>query len=202
MYSQRGEDEYLKTIFGDTPGRFLDIGSFDGKTNSNVWWTLEYGWSGIMIEPAAVPFAGLLRNIAKLTPEQKARLKIINCAVGCECALVPFHHSPDQVSTMDEEHYETWKSRGQYQDCFVHTMTVEQIFLQFGGGFDLISIDAEGLSVDILLRMPWESGAIQSKAIVVEHNGKRVVELGQFMGDKGYGQGWIAGENAIYVRRM
>lgn len=197
MYSQRGEDDFLMTIFGDEPGRFLDIGSFDGKENSNVWWTLEFGWSGVMVEPAAVPFAGLLRNVATLTPEQQARLTLVNCAVACETGLVAFQHSPDQLSTLNEDHYQKWAKKGQYQPCYVHTMTIEGLLTQFAGPYNLVSIDAEGLSVELFLRLPL--AAMAPKAIVVEHNGERLVELGKFAHDHGYKQSWIAGENVIYT---
>jgi FkbM family methyltransferase len=200
MYSQRGEDDFLLTIFGDTPGRFIDVGAFDGKTNSNVWWAIEKGWSGVMIEPAAAPFVGLLRNVAELSEEEQQRLTLVNCAIHPSTSgLLSFQHSPDQVSTMDIKHFETWREVGQYQPCYVHTVTMNQILNQFEGPFDLISIDAEGVSIDIAMGFPWGYEGLKPKVMVVEHNGERLVELGQFMQLRGYRQEWIRGENAIYV---
>ena len=66
-YSQFEEqDHILRTFAGlDSPGRFLDIGSWDPITFSNTRALVEMGWSGVMIEPSPGPFLEILRCCTK-----------------------------------------------------------------------------------------------------------------------------------------
>lgn len=52
-HSQFGQDRWLHVhVFGDRPGRFLDIGGYDGVTGSNtVFFERHLGWTGLLLEP-------------------------------------------------------------------------------------------------------------------------------------------------------
>lgn len=62
--------EQLPKPFGifdpDYRGRFVEVGSFDGKTYSNVWQFVKAGWQGIMIEPMADNVTLLRENLATI----------------------------------------------------------------------------------------------------------------------------------------
>jgi hypothetical protein len=217
MYSQRGrdgqfgEDDYLLTIFGDTPGRFLDIGAADGKTFSNTYAFVELGWSGVYVEPSCYQMSNLLDTIQKLPHDAQERLKRYQFAVGPERGIRPMSVTRDLLSTFDEEHREEWKDTvancgNPYQYVWMEIITIKDLLVMTGPQFDLVSIDAEGLSGDIFvqffqLQEPWKFEEIRPKAVVVEHNGKRLTEFSLLAHHHGYFQGWIGGENVIFVRR-
>lgn len=64
-YSQNGEQEAILKIFGESEGRFLDIGAYDGKTFSNTLALIERGWSGVLIEPSPNAFMALADQIGR-----------------------------------------------------------------------------------------------------------------------------------------
>lgn len=50
----------------DYRGRFVEVGSFDGPTYSNVWQFVKAGWTGIMIEPMPDNLTKLRDNLASV----------------------------------------------------------------------------------------------------------------------------------------
>jgi len=204
MYSQHEEDEVLAKIFGNwpKPGRFLDIGAADGISCSNTWRLVtERNWGGLMVEPNPPHFAKLQQNLFKLPPAQQAGITPLSVGVSTEHGLVKFWSCGDLVSTAVPGHKKLWEKslnkETQYQEIYVQMLTVEDILDQFKGPFDLVSIDTEGSSADIFIRMPIKEMA--PKVIIVEHD-SRLVEIGQVAQSHGYAQMWISGENVIYGR--
>src|SRR5690349_12594575 len=146
-YSQQDEETH---ILRNTPevGQFLDIGAWNAKELSNTRALFERGWSGILIEPSPLPFDGLLREYGR-----EERIILINGAVGFERGLGRIEATADAVSTMDSGVQSIWKDRGGYYGQFyTPRITLEDLFNQFGGQFDFVNIDAEGLSVDLFLK--------------------------------------------------
>lgn len=47
-------------------GRFVEVGSFDGPTYSNVWGFIKAGWKGIMIEPMPGNLGLLAGNLSNI----------------------------------------------------------------------------------------------------------------------------------------
>ena len=63
--SQCGQDQYLiETLFkGKKNGIFVEIGAYDGIRFSNTYnLEIDYGWSGICIEPIPEQFVKLVKN--------------------------------------------------------------------------------------------------------------------------------------------
>lgn len=166
-YSQQNEQDY---ILAHTPeiGRFLEIGAWNAKEMSNTRALYEAGWSGIMIEPSPLPFDGLLREYGN-----DERITLINGAVGFERGLGQIHVTADAVSTMDAGVHALWKDRGGYYGKFyTPRITLEDLFNQFGGDFDFVNIDAEGMSVELFLRL-LKIGP-RPACLCIEHDGKLV----------------------------
>lgn len=147
MYSQYREEEFILQAFDPTHiGRFLDIGAWNAKKFSNTRALYERGWSGIMVEPSPLPMQNLLMEYGA-----EPRITLINAAVGPNNHMVRLRVSEDALSTTSEEQYERWhKEGGYYGSMFVPTITLADIFLQFGGRFEFISIDTEGSSAELL----------------------------------------------------
>lgn len=193
MYSQYEEEKYILEAVGSEPGRFLDIGAFDGKTFSNTYRLVELGWSGLLVEPATAAFAAL---VALHGGNEK--LTLIHAAVGLERCMVKFWDSPDAVSTTSEAHYDRWKQATEYSGCFyVPQITLGEIFNQFGGPFHFVNIDTESTSADLFLSFPLS--AIQPRAMCVEHDG-RVVECMAHAQAAGYKASYLNETNVVLVR--
>ena len=61
MYTQRDEEPFILKHFElmKSPGRFLDIGAFNGETFSTTRQLALNGWSGVCVEPSQIPFRDL-----------------------------------------------------------------------------------------------------------------------------------------------
>lgn len=214
-----------------TKKRFLEIGAWDPITFSNTRALVELGWRGVMIEPSPGPFIELLlcctacgegvdtrehlvwgKRNGKACPKCGAvrygysdRITLVLAAVGLEAGLVQMEVTDDALSSSNAENLATWKELGGYYGRqLVSQITLEQIANQFGG-FDLISIDAEGTSVDLFshaMALGWRphvwvveiDNRAQELAATAEAAGYRS------MNDIGYGK-LGNGTNVVWVRK-
>src|SRR5205807_7496358 len=106
----------------------------------------ERGWSGMLIEPSPAAFIKLRDLHAG-----NQNLRLVNAAVGLDQNLVKFYDCADGVSTTEEANRDKWKSAAQFTEHWVPQVTIGQLTNQFGGGWDLISIDTEGTSTNLFL---------------------------------------------------
>ena len=147
-YSQGDEERW---ILKHTPqeGRFLDIGAWQAKQFSNTRALYERGWSGVMVEPSPMPMHGLLQEYGN-----DPRIVLIQAAVGLDNNFVRLAVTQDAVSTTEPRWERRWKEEGGfYGSMYVLTITLNDVFLKFGGGFDFVNIDTEGTSVECLKAM-------------------------------------------------
>ncbi len=199
-YSQGNEEAAILAAFyergnPDTykEGRFLDIGAFHATQLSNTRALFEQGWSGVMMEPSPGPMNGLLAAYGN-----EPRITLIQAAVGIEPGLLPMHISGDALSTSEAANYELWKDKGGFVGkMLVPVVTFEQISNQFGG-FDFVSIDVEGNSVNLFLRalaLGWEP-----RCFCVEHD-NRLAELLTMATGKGYVATMTNSCNVVLVKK-
>lgn len=189
-YSQGEEQEHiLSALAGVQSGRFLDIGSFNPTTFSNVRALYESGWSGVMVEPSPEPFLSLLKEYGN-----DERVTLICAALGFERGLTKMYATADATSTTDQEHFDKWKSICKFDGSFwVPRVTLADILNQFGA-FDFVSIDAEGISASLFLALMQT--AMRPQCICVEHD-TREVELLSVAGPRGYRLVYRNGENLV-----
>ena len=165
---------------------FLDIGAWHPTIFSNTRLLIEQGWSGVIIEPSPGPFINLMRACihcgdvpAEVHVEVDGRMPIpamacsicggarygdsdrltmVLAGVSLEPGLLSLRATHDALSTSNEAEYQKWKSVGGFYGRYLCPMiTLERIAIQFGG-FDVINIDAEGVSCDLFLhalRLGW-----------------------------------------------
>lgn len=193
-YSQGPEEKIiLSNISGFPNGKVLDIGAGDGKTFSNSLALIEHGWSGILIEPSPHAFKELVKLHGK-----NERLKLLNVAIGAEERFVKFYECDDTLySTTSEKKAEALKKDGKsLVEYWVLQTTLARLTNEFGASCDVLSIDAEGASVDILFSIP----AWHPKCIVVEHDG-RAVEISGWARERHYEVGMLTAENVLLVRQ-
>ena len=194
MYSQGDEERYILAAFKDRkePGRFIDIGSWHPLQFSNVRALYGIGWSGVCIEPSPGPMLNLIAEYGS-----EPRITLIQAAVGVESGLRAMHISNDALSTASDSEYERWKDKAEFiGQVVIPVITLEQITNQWGG-FDFWSIDAEGLSGDILVRMI--NLDLRPDCVCVEY-GDRLSELCAKVTQHGYRLTYANGTNGIFVR--
>ena len=192
MFSQNQEETAVLAACNGV-GRFLDIGAWNAKDKSNTRALYERGWSGVLIEPSPEPFAGLQAEY-----DGDPRIKLLNVAVGLEPGIIAMHVTADACSTSDTATFEKWQHIVNYTGVLqVQAITLEDVYDQHGP-FDMVSIDAEGVSVDLLHRL-FDLGHFP-KCIVVEHDG-RTTEALSHATECGYACTMANGENLVLVKR-
>jgi FkbM family methyltransferase len=146
-FSQSGEQKWIQA-FADRsgPGRFLDIGAYDGVTGSNSRWLALHGWEGVCVEPAAAAFHAL----AELYHDRQD-VMCVQALVGRTAGLQRFWYSPtDLVSTTENAHYALWQDAARFVDTVVCQVTLDELLAYDPGRFDVVSIDTEGTSIELL----------------------------------------------------
>jgi FkbM family methyltransferase len=196
MYSQEQEEKIIVDYFGDHRGRFLDVGAHDGKDISNTYRLAELGWEGICVEPSWKVIGNILAN-----HKNHAKVKILNGAMSDVAGIVPFWVSEANVySTMDPALQARGGERNGAAEIFVPTFTTQSLLAAFPGNFDFVNIDAEGLSVRILLTMPLlEMG---TRLICVERFGEGIRlgderKIREYLDPLGYREVYSNFENMI-----
>lgn len=193
MYSQNEEEKYIAEAVKECSRKqLLDIGAWDPKDKSNSRALIEQGWGGVLIEPSPIP----LRNLA-IEYERRGDIHVVQAAVATQQLLTEIEITDDAVSTSDRAHADKWRGTVKFLGRVkVWTMTIEQI-LDIFGAFDFVSIDTEGTSVDILLKLL--ATEMFPACICVEHDG-RYVEAMQAAAGRGYKQVYASGENLVFAR--
>ena len=228
MYSQYLEEQLILQAFetpSDAPV-FLDIGAWHPTIFSNTRALIERGWAGVIVEPSPGPFINLMRACVKCgdVPLEghvevagrmpippmicekcggtrygvEERLTFILAGVGITPSLTQMRATHDALSTSSDREYEKWKEIGGFYGRYLcQIITLEQIANQFGG-FDMINIDAEGVSCDLFLHaiaLGW-----RPRVWVVELDRGREHEIGIAATNAGYVSHMTTG-NVVLVKR-
>lgn len=175
FYSQNGEDKFVAEL-GISIRTVLDIGANDGLTFSNSRYFIENGATySLLIEPDP-------RAIVKLVDlyKQLGQVDILQCLFSCESGAFDLLLLAEDslVSTSSSQERERWEKKSptvgrlylnaigwQSLQHFLRTQVVGMDIWDMG--FDLISIDAEGASWEILNQMPWRFFS-KARVIIVE----------------------------------
>lgn len=203
-YSQNQEQEAILKHFGDYKGTFLDLGANDGFTLSNTRALAELGWCGVLVEPSPQAFPKLKKLYEE---EKKGCFYLYNCAIGNNNGKGVLHDSGELlktgdralVSTMVKKETERFSKVVPYDEVevkvyrwktFYNRLTIKK--------FDFVSIDCEGLDLDILKQM--DINALEVKCLCIEFNGNQTLkgEIDKIM--EGFKIIYTSGENLIYAR--
>jgi len=191
-YSQGREEEIiLKFIGSRKEGSVFDIGAFDGKTNSNSLALIERGWTAVLVEPSPSCFLKLLA-----CHEGNPKVHLLNAAVGVEGGIRRFYEfENDQCGSTLEKNAAVWKSEERKcREYFLPQVTVSQIVAQLGGGADVLSVDTEGTSYEVMASCPIKSWS--PKVIIVEHD-NRIIELSGWASENKYSVIGLNAENIL-----
>jgi FkbM family methyltransferase len=153
MYSQNDEEKIILDYFGERVSKFIDIGAYDGRQFSNTLALLERGWSGVMVEPSASAFTGLIHN----TLPHADRVTLVNAALHLTGGPITFYDSMgDAVSTFSEAHREKWKSAAPMRSIITNAIPVSWLWSRFPGA-DFINLDVEAYNWELFQTIPFPS---------------------------------------------
>lgn len=147
-YSQNDEERVITGFFGDSRGRFLDIGAYDGIQMSNTRKLLEMGWEAVYVEPMWTTFQKLCDNCSKLASPEFI-LAAVAPKRGIRRLWVDTTDMREWSTTINDELKMSGSVRAPSQTAtFVPTVTFQDL-LPFGP-FRFVSIDAEWEDLEII----------------------------------------------------
>jgi len=166
-YAQLKQDLFvLAELQQKRNGYFVDFGATNGIDINNTYLLeKEFGWTGIVCEPAQSCWAALNNN---------RHCHIENKCVWKESGiLLNFNETKDvDLSTIDsftdcDEHAMTRKNGVVYQ---IETISLNDLLLKYNAPsqIDYLSLDTEGSEFDILESFNFDK--YQISVITVEHN--------------------------------
>lgn len=196
MYSQHDEEfKILEWFIGKkSDGRFLDIGAYDGKTFSNTRALFELGWSGVFVEPAAIPFRALVDEYGS-----NPKATLVNAAItGATMGFQPFWQTPDAVSTSNVAHKTRWEKAVPYTETHLFLVPYERLIGAFPGPYDFINVDVEGGNLDLFRAVIARDVGASLLCVEYEAHLNEVVELAD---GRGYEEVHRTTENLILGRK-
>jgi FkbM family methyltransferase len=165
--AQLGQDIFVLRETGfKRGGYFVEFGAADGVYLSNTWLLeAEYGWTGILAEPARVWHGGLRAN-------RSAKIDT-DCVFASSGHQVEFNMTDiPELSTIaafsSSDGHANFRNSGTVY--LVPTVSLEDLLKRHGAprAIDYLSIDTEGSEFSILEGFPFAEWPI--KVITVEHN--------------------------------
>jgi FkbM family methyltransferase len=184
-YAQFGEDTVLLELFKDVlRGRYVDVGAHHPYRYSNTYLLYKKGWHGVNIDPN--PHTMALFNKAR--PDDT---NICN-GVGRAGTLTYYRFSDPAVNTFKKEEAEKWKGKPFLKFLGTTEIEIKPLSELVEGPFDLLTIDAEGMDLEVLQSYDWK---YHPNVIVIEGN-----EPKQFLVQKGYRLHTTCGASNIFVR--
>jgi FkbM family methyltransferase len=155
-YSQYNEDIIINLVFSNKSkkGFYVDVGANDPVLLNNTRRLYENGWTGINIEPNYNLFN-------KLQVNRKKDINL-NIGVGCNEKEITFYEcSIDTISSFDKKTIdENIKKYGGeiLSEKKIPVVTLSKIFEKYtaGNSIDFLSIDVEGLDVEVLQSNNWK----------------------------------------------
>lgn len=152
-YSQHGEELYIWQQLGFKPsGFFIEIGAYDGVRLSNSYFFERIGWKGILIE--AHP------ELAKQCQLNRPNSTTLHAALGetdggsVNFSMVSGKTGIDTlsfVSTSEKQLLRIKSNGGKIRNVKVHQRSLDSLLQEFKiSEVDFISIDVEGVELDIL----------------------------------------------------
>ncbi len=174
-HSQEGEDLILRRIFdGQARGFYVDIGAHHPRRFSNTHQFYLRGWSGINIDPNPEAVRALARE----------RKRDVNLQLGvAEQAQTLRYHMFDEpaLNTFDEAlarwrvHNTPYRLIGTREVAVQRLDSILRRHLPPGQAIDFMSVDVEGLDLDVLRSNDWES--FRPRCVLAEALGTTLEEV-------------------------
>jgi len=155
-YAQEGEDVLLDRLLAKQGnGFYVDVGAHHPKRFSNTHYFHMRGWRGINIEP----------NPAVHDLFGKMRSRDVNLQLGISeqaGELLYYEFDEPALNTFDEQLMRERESSTPYRVIATRRIKVEPLtavlaaYLPSGQAIDFLSVDVEGLDLNVLRSNDWE----------------------------------------------
>jgi FkbM family methyltransferase len=189
-FGQCGEDEWFyrallqRRIPWADSGFYIDLGANHPVVLSATYLLYRHGWRGLTVEP--IPALCALHR--KFRPSDIC----LNMGVGSSCEVRPFWETaPDVFSSFSDEATRQAQSNGwcrilRESRVAVNTPSEILTYVPTGTRINYLSIDTEGLDVEILRNWPWGdcSPDIVSCEASAAHGSE--AEADRILGSQGY----------------
>jgi len=204
-YSQNNEQEIIIDLFkGKEKGTFLDIGANDGKTLSNTYaLALSYDWNGLLVEASPTAYERMLKNYFEID----SMIDFQNVAIGKEDGKLEFWESGELLGKGDVAlvssgvftELRRWDSLNMpfYKMEVPMTSVATMLSHSRHTHFDLLSLDIEGMELDVLPQIDFK--ALKIQVAVIEFNGKDEQKYNDIMFPQGFKLVHKNMENLIYT---
>jgi FkbM family methyltransferase len=208
IYSQNNEQIIISDFFSSkeislSSISFLDIGANDGITLSNTHFLALNNSKGICVEASPSVFP-LLSNIYAVNNN----ISCINVAIGNTNGVLKFYESGELlgkgdkslVSTLKVEELKRWESLNiPFVEVPVNCITFDKLIeMSPIKKFDFVSIDIEGMELEILPQINFNE--LNTKLICIENNGKDEDKFDSIIKPFGFELIHKNGENLIYAK--
>lgn len=160
-YSQFGEDIVLGKIFnGKNTGRYVDIGSHHPKRYSNTYLLYKRGWRGTNVDPNP--------HTKKLFDRARPDDRNVQCGVGNAGEGTYYQFSDPAVNTFSKEEAEHWMHKPWLEFLGTTEVQIRPLTDFMESNVDLLTIDVEGMDLEILHTNDWTK--CSPKVIAIEDN--------------------------------
>jgi FkbM family methyltransferase len=187
-FAQHGEDLVLAEMLADTPsGFYVDVGAFDPVMWSNTFGLYRRGWRGLTVEPSP----GRSSHFQSRRPRDRH----VECAVSSSQRSVTLFRLGDQgwATAMNSTSHEFIASRGienlVTQGTEVPARRLDELldeYLPSGCTVDLLSIDVEGMDLDVLHSNDWTR--YRPAVVIIEDSDPDTLDspVAHYMAEQGY----------------
>jgi FkbM family methyltransferase len=197
-YSQYAEDLIIDHLLAhQSSGSYIDIGANDPDHFNNTKRFYRRGWRGVNVEPNPILFQKLVQVRGKGGDIN------LNIGIGRQKGTMDFHVvRPHALSTFSSAQAEALKGQGYRVEKTipVEVWPLSDVLQQhqhhFGRQIDLLSIDVEGLELEVLDSHDWTT--IRPQLVLIEMN-RNPQMIHDRMVAFGYRLLFENGTNGLYV---
>jgi len=154
---------------GRRAGRFAEIGAFDGLLHSNTYrLEVDFGWSGVLVEPNPQLFASLARNRSAHCLQ-----RAVHREDGLTLSFIPSQEIGTLAEYAESDGYAAHRRQAIRDNGLIEVETITFAAMAEADdrghhGFDYVSLDTEGSELDILSTIDFTRHQIA--LFTIEHN--------------------------------
>lgn len=198
-YAQEGEDLILQRLFeGQKRGFYVDVGAHHPIRFSNTYLFYKQGWRGINID--ATP------GSMELFRKKRPRDINLELAIAEEEAEADFYLFNEPALNTFDQQLASQRHGPRYRVVQVRTIKKQPLaavlreYLKLGQTIDILSVDVEGLDLEVLRSNDWQR--FPARCVVVEAAEVNLSQLDryethQFLSQHGY-EIWAKTANTLF----
>jgi len=177
--SQSGEDMILRQLMDDKKdGFYVDVGAFHPKVFSNTYYFYKKGWRGVNIEPN--------RKMWRLFGISRKRDVNLNLGVGSR-------REKRKYLSCVEPSLNRFGKKGGEEVLVMPLRNILQKYVPVGQKIDFLSVDVEGMEMEVLKSNDW--GRFKPRFLIIEkRHGVRL-----FVASRGYKLMGMTGLSLIFM---